>query len=53
LTTDPVAFDEAPPDNFKRMLLQAVFERIIDEQVVGVDLTLPFAEVSDCCSASS
>ena len=47
LTTDPVAFYEAAPDNIKRMLLQAVFEKIwiIDEQVVGVDLTLPFAEV--------
>lgn len=47
LTTDPVAFYEAAPDNIKRMLLQAVFEKIwiIDEQIVGVDLTRPFAEV--------
>ena len=47
LTNDPVAFYEAAPDNIKRMLLQAVFEKIwiIDEQVVGVDLTRPFAEV--------
>jgi hypothetical protein len=42
-----VAFYQAAPDNIKRMLLQAVFEKIwiIDEQVVGVDLTRPFAEV--------
>jgi Helix-turn-helix domain len=42
-----VAFYEAAPDNIKRMLLQAVFEKIwiIDEQVVGVDLTRPLAEV--------
>ena len=42
-----MAFYEAAPDNIKRMLLQAVFEKIwiIDEQVVGVDLTRPFAEV--------
>jgi site-specific DNA recombinase len=47
LTKDPVAFYEAAPDNIKRMLLQAVFEKIwiVDEQVVGVDLTRPFAEV--------
>jgi site-specific DNA recombinase len=47
LTTDPVAFYEAAPDNIKRMLLQEVFEKIwiIDEQIVGVDLTRPFAEV--------
>jgi site-specific DNA recombinase len=47
LTTDPVAFYEAAPDNIKRMLLQAVFEKIwiIDEQVVGADVTRPFAEV--------
>jgi hypothetical protein len=42
-----VAFYEAAPDSIKRMLLQEVFEEIwiIDEQVVGVDLTRPFAEV--------
>jgi hypothetical protein len=47
LTKDPVAFYEAAPDNIMRMLLQAVFEKIwiIDEQVVRVDLTRPFAEV--------
>jgi site-specific DNA recombinase len=47
LTKDPVAFYDGAPDTIKRMLLQAVFEKIwlIDEQVVGTDLTLPFAEV--------
>jgi hypothetical protein len=47
LTKDPVAFYEAAADNIKRMLLQAVFEKIwiVDEQIVGVDLTRPFAEV--------
>jgi DNA invertase Pin-like site-specific DNA recombinase len=47
LTTDPVAFYEAAPDGIKRMLLQEVFEKIwiIDDQIVGVDLTRPFAEL--------
>jgi hypothetical protein len=47
LTNDPVAFYEAAPDDIKRMLLQAVFEKIwiADEQIVGVDLTRPIAGV--------
>ena len=46
LIADPAAFYEAAPDAIKRMLLQEVFEKvwIIDEQVVGVDLTRPFPE---------
>jgi site-specific DNA recombinase len=47
LLQDPVAFYEAAADNIKRMLVQEAFERIwvVDERVVGTDLTRPFAEL--------
>ncbi len=47
LTTSPAAFYDAAPDAIKRMLLQQVFERIwlVDDEIVGVDLTRPFAEM--------
>jgi hypothetical protein len=55
LTRDPVApSTRRRPDNIKRTLLQAVFEKIwiVDEQIVGVDLTRPFAEVMNRRSAT-
>jgi hypothetical protein len=47
LLINPAGFYLAAPDSVKRMLLQAMFERIwlIDDVVVGADLTRPYAEL--------
>jgi site-specific DNA recombinase len=47
LLINPAGFYLAAPDSVKHMLLQAMFERIwlIDDVVVGADLTRPYAEL--------